>query len=588
MSTREDARLDALVRLNLLDTPPSETFDRITRTASQLFGLPIAAVSLTDSTRQWFKSRVGVDHDSIPRHKAPCAEVTDSSELLVISDLRANQCYSTSLLASQGIRFYAGAPLITREGHVLGALCVLGTEPRVITVGEAAALKDMALMVMAQIELQHAFGRLDPISKLPNRTQFLDDLEDMCRDQPGSRRLAVMVDIARPDQLRNGTQILGVDYIDSVVLEAAGHIGLLLGLNGSAYHVGSTQLAFLMPTAYDESTFIDALRALAMKLAAGSSQGFVAVAAIGIAPFTMGQDSPASILRMARSAALDACASESAVMIYSPERNSVLERRFRLMNDFSAALEADDQLSLVFQPRLILESGACAGAEALLRWRHPELGDVAPGEFIPIIEQTSLANRLTAWVLDRALSQISLWHAAGRRLSLSVNISATNLNAADFTQQVQLRLLRHRVRAEYLELELTESAVMQNAGMALEHLTALKKAGIRLAIDDFGTGYSSLSYLQKLPVHVVKIDRAFISELTNGEKEASLVKSMITLCHDLGFKVVAEGVERINEDEILRELACDEVQGYFYGRPMNVRDLEGWLAKNALPQALAS
>jgi GAF domain-containing protein len=178
----EDARLDALYQLKLLDTSASESFDRITRMASQIFGLPIAAVSLTDRDRQWFKSRVGVDHRSVPRDKAPCAKVAETNELLVVEDLLSDPYYADSVLSRAGTRFYAGAPLVTSDGYGLGALCVLGTEPRKASGTELAALTDLAAMVMAQIELQHAFGRIDPVSGLPTRNQFCDDLADMARD----------------------------------------------------------------------------------------------------------------------------------------------------------------------------------------------------------------------------------------------------------------------------------------------------------------------------------------------------------------------------------------------------------------------
>ncbi|MFP4262209.1 MAG: GAF domain-containing protein [Halomonas sp.] len=151
MNSLEQARLFALHQLDLLDTPPSESFDRITRMASQLFGLPIAAVSLTDANRQWFKSRVGVDHWEIPRDTAPCAEVSETGGVLVIPDMLASACYRDSHLPNSGIRFYAGAPLVTREGHTLGAMCVLGDMPREVTEQERAMLSDLAAMVMAQI-----------------------------------------------------------------------------------------------------------------------------------------------------------------------------------------------------------------------------------------------------------------------------------------------------------------------------------------------------------------------------------------------------------------------------------------------------
>lgn len=163
----EEARMDALLQLDLLDTDPSEAFDRITRMAATLFELPIAAVSLTDRDRQWFKSRVGVKHTSIPREGAPCAQVAETAAVLVIPDMFADPCYRNSHLARSGIRFYAGAPLTTQEGYGLGAMCVLGLEPREVTSSELVALKDLSAMVMAQIELQHAFGRVDHSAGCP-------------------------------------------------------------------------------------------------------------------------------------------------------------------------------------------------------------------------------------------------------------------------------------------------------------------------------------------------------------------------------------------------------------------------------------
>ena len=186
---QENARLDALRQLKLLDTAPSESFDRITRMASQIFGLPVAAISLTDRDRQWFKSRVGVDHWSIPRDRAPCAALAESTKPLVIEDLLADSYYADSVLGRAGTRFYAGAPLVTSEGFGLGSLCVLGTQPRKASAAELAALVDLAAMVMAQIELQHAFGRIDPVSGMPTTTQFREDLSDLARDHPGQQLL---------------------------------------------------------------------------------------------------------------------------------------------------------------------------------------------------------------------------------------------------------------------------------------------------------------------------------------------------------------------------------------------------------------
>jgi EAL domain-containing protein (putative c-di-GMP-specific phosphodiesterase class I)/GGDEF domain-containing protein len=585
--TNEEARLDALHKLNLLDTSPSESFDRITRMASQIFGLPISAVSLTDSDRQWFKSRVGLEHMSIPREKAPCARVAESTGIVLIPDILADDFYKRSVLADQGVRFYAGAPLVTRDGFGLGALCVLGTEPRTASPAEMAALNDLAQMVMAQIELQHAFGRIDPLSGLPNRTQFLDDLDDLGRDDPDRPRLAVLLDLARAEQLNNGVRVMGSGYVDDMVREAALALRAILGPARTIYHVAGTQFTFLAPPGVDVDAYVAELASMLGQLRAASNARFVMSATIGVAPFVTGRAPSRDILRTAHNAALDARGTDSAVSIYSSSNDGAHRRRFRLLNDFGAALDQPGQLRLVFQPRLDLATRACVGAEALLRWSHPVLGDVSPGEFIPIVEQTSLAGPTTAWVLDTGLEQLGIWCAADMGIQLSINISAANLDEKDFAQRVQLYLLKHRVPPSMLELEVTESAVMADSGQAIGQLATIKAAGIRLAIDDFGTGYSSLAYLQRLPAQVVKIDQSFVRDLAKGEREQTLVRSMISLSHDLGYRVVAEGIETAEAAEMLAEMGCDEGQGYFFARPMELADFEQWFRRHSLLQAAA-
>ena len=577
MRQNEESRLDALYQLNLLDTPSSESFDRITRMASQIFDLPIAAVSLTDRDRQWFKSRVGVEHSSIPREKAPCAQVAETNEVLVIPDLLADPCYGESVLARSGVRFYAGVPLVTRDGFGLGSLCVLGTEPRMASELEMAGLSDLADMVMSQIELQHAFGRIDPLSGFPNRTQFLDDLEDLGRDTPGQRRYAVLLDLARNEQLSNGLRVIGPSVVDDMVQDAARALRAVLGVGRTAYHVAATQFAFLSAPEPERDAYLALLRSMLSNAQAASRVRFAMTTAIGVTPVILGETDPRDVLRTAYSAAQDARSSDNAVSLYAPAEDGVHLRKFTLLNDFGAALDGPDQLRLVFQPRIDLASGECIGAEALLRWKHPSLGEVSPGEFIPIIEQTSLARPTTAWVLDAAMRQRRMWQTEGLDLQLSINVSAANLEESDFAERVQLYLLKHRLRPEAVELEVTESAVMENGGRAMAQLRELKSAGVALAIDDFGTGYSSLAYLQRLPTRVVKIDQSFVRNLAEDEREQALVRSMVTLSHDLGYRVVAEGVETAAAAAILADIGCEEAQGYYFAKPMEVTDFRQWL-----------
>jgi EAL domain-containing protein (putative c-di-GMP-specific phosphodiesterase class I)/GGDEF domain-containing protein len=583
--SHEAARLAALQQLDLLDTGTSEAFDRITRMAAQIFGLPIAAVSLTDQDRQWFKSRVGVAHQSIPRQGAPCSQVAETTRLLVIPDLLADPDYRDCHLARSGIRFYAGAPLTTHDGFGLGAMCVLGAEPREALASELAALGDLAAMTMAQVELQHAFGRTDPLSGMPNRVQFAEDMKDLVGDRPCHEpRLAVLIEIASPEEHSSAVRVMGASYFDTLVANMARTVRAAIGPTAKAYHVTATQFAFLAEPGSLAAAYLPRLEAKLDLAHHSVGTRYVTTPAAGLVPFELGRVEPQDVLRMAHGAAQEARKSAVTCSIYSADQDRLHARRFELINDFAAALEAPDQLRLVFQPRVDLATGACQGAEVLLRWRHPTLGEVSPGEFMPLVEQTSMARAATAWVLEAALHQLSRWRSAGHTIQLSVNISAANLQEADFATRLTEALTWHALPAACLELELTESAVMQDAGKALAMLEAIAGAGIRLAIDDFGTGYSSLAYLQRLPAHVVKVDQSFVRGLAGDVSKQSLVATMTALSHDLGYRVVAEGVET---EEVLRAVTaagCDEAQGFLFGRPMPAGDFLDWWREGQRPQ----
>ncbi len=587
---QEAERLDALRKLELLDTPPSEAFDRITRMAAQLFGLPVAAVSLTDADRQWFKSRVGVEHTAIPRERAPCARVAESGELLVVPDLKRDACFHDSHLANTGVRFYAGAPLLTRDGYCLGAMCVLGPEPRQITEAERKGLSDLASMVMAQVELQHAFGRIDSMSGLPNRSQFIEDLADLANERaPGEARLAAMVNLATPEQLSDALRALGASYLDEIVGEAVRMLRAAIGPGRKLYHVAATQFVFLAEPGADIVRFCDWLGCWLDMRADSMTSRFVTTTTIGVAPFAVGHSDPLDVLRDMHSAAHDAVEGTRRVRVFSAEQNAVFLRRFYLANEFGAALEGEGQLRLVFQPKVELATGRCIGAEALLRWNHPVLGEVSPGEFFPVIEQTSLARATTRWVLARALRQLAAWRAAGLQLQMAVNVSAVNLLEMDFCAHVSEQLRLHGLPPEALALEITESALMKNRVLAMQTLNNLAAAGVHLAIDDFGTGYSSLAYLQSLPARVVKIDQSFVRDVDADGHKRALVSTMIKLSHDLGHQVVAEGVETAAVAGYLKDAGCDQVQGYLYARPLMAADFERWIcAKWTLPRVRAA
>ncbi|RUO63854.1 EAL domain, c-di-GMP-specific phosphodiesterase class I (or its enzymatically inactive variant) [Pseudidiomarina planktonica] len=575
----EAARLSILRKLDLLDSAPSESFDRITRIASQVFNLPIAAVSLTDQDRQWFRSRVGVDYLEIPRDKSCCSEVVDQSRVLVVNDLLESEHYRDSMLAESGIRFYAGAPLMTRDGFSLGAMCVFGTEPRQFNQQELDTLRDLAAMVMAQVELQHAVGRVDSGTGLPNYLQFVEDLEDLARDHPERIYYALSTELVDLSQASLLQRVMGPSYLENLSRAGSAKLQQILGEKARVYHIGPGQFAHL-ETGTEAQVLVRAQRVqeALVHIKVGGIAPFMLRPVLGVVPFEPGTTNASAVLRTAHSASRDAREAELKVGLYSKQSDASHQRSFGLIADFGESLNASNQLQLFYQPQIDLRTGQCVGAEALIRWQHSTLGNISPAEFIPLVENTPLGRDLTDWVMKAAIAQTALWHQAGLPITVSVNITAANLDEEDFTDRLLGYLQVANLPLSAIGLELTESGLLSNGRAARMQLEALAASGMQISIDDFGTGYSSLAYLQDVPAQVVKIDRSFIDGVELNRRSQTLVRSMISMAHELGYRVVAEGVETEASLAFLKELGCEQVQGYLLAKPMPVEDFEAWSA----------
>ena len=461
-------------------------------------------------------------------------------------------------------------------------MCVVGLEPRTVTAEELTGLRDLAAMVMAQIELQHAFGRIEPVSGLPNRNQLIENLEDLARDHANEARVAVLVSLADTEQLSDASRAVGPSYVDDLVRFGRNALSSVFGATASLYQVGNTDLLLL---AHDEPLLREKIADAQMLLSASVETSSIPVAThsvIGIAPFLLGQTAPVEVLRMAYGAALDAREAGLTIETHSQAKDERHQRRFALLSGMRKALAAPDQFRLVYQPRIAIATGVCVSAEALLRWDHPTLGNIPPGEFIPLVERTAMIGPLTDWVIEAALSQIAAWRHRRLDLQISVNVSVANLEEEGFVNRLRAAIVRHGVPPTLLEVEFTESALIHNRGRVLKHLARIQALGVACAIDDFGSGYSSFSYLQDLPAEVIKIDRSFVPARDWMPRDRTVFKAMVTTAHELNYRVVAEGVETQDALDRVAEAGCDEAQGYFIARPLEVPALEEWLATHVL------
>jgi diguanylate cyclase (GGDEF)-like protein len=273
---------------------------------------------------------------------------------------------------------------------------------------------------------------------------------------------------------------------------------------------------------------------------------------------------------------------------FDPSLSTTLNSRARLKQSMLEALEGD-QFVLHYQPRVDARSGELLSMEALVRWRHPTLGMVAPGDFIPLAEATGLIIRIGEAVIDKACAQLAAWREAGVPLvPVSINVSPKQFMRGGVQRQLHAALVRYRVPASLIEVEITESAMMGDQDDILAELAALRALGVKLHVDDFGTGYSSLSQLQRLKMDVLKVDRAFTNELARSREGKVFFQAIVSMAHALGMSVVAEGVETAEQLAILRGLDCNEVQGYFIARPMPAHEMALLMAQRFLLEVAAA
>jgi len=416
----------------------------------------------------------------------------------------------------------------------------------------------------------------DTLTGLPNRAQFRDAVHQAIREASPSASVAiVMLDLNRFKHVNDalgyalGDQLLvavGQRLADQVVRDG----DVVARLSGDEFGVllrhGEPALALAVAERIAQ--------ALAAAFALEGQQVDIG-AAIGIGCWPLHADDGDALLNRAEVAMYAAKNRGDGPQVYDPSIDVASARTLTLMTELRHAVDAGE-LRLFLQPKLGLESGQLMGAEALVRWQHPVRGLVPPAHFIPFAEQTGFINVLTMWVFEEAARH---WHALsdeGIRLLLSVNLSTRDLLDQNLPQKFDAVLARRRVPASAFCFEITESAMMDDPERALATLDRLSAMGFKLSIDDFGTGYSSLAYLKRLPVNELKIDQSFVRNMQTDADDAMIVRSTIDLAHNLGISVVAEGVENLQVWNMLRELNCDQAQGFHMGRPMPIDEFPSW------------
>ncbi len=423
----------------------------------------------------------------------------------------------------------------------------------------------------------------DSLTGLPNRARFREEVGAAIRAAADARPAdggpasvaVLMLDLNR---FKHVNDVLGYSVGDQVLVGLAERLVRVIARDGDLVaRLSGDEFAVLL-----RNVDVAQAQSVARRIEQSLDQPLVLAdhrvdmgAGIGIACWPQHAEDGDALLVRAEMAMYAAKRRGDGPALYDPAIDATSAQTLTLISELRQAVDRGE-LRLYLQPKLALDNGSVVGAEALVRWQHPQRGLVPPVQFIPFAEQTGFIRHLTMWVFEEAARHWQVLADEGLQLRLSVNLSTRDLLDIDLPQKFGALLVKHLVPAAAFCLEITESAIMDDPQRALATLDALSAMGFKLSIDDFGTGYSSLAYLKRLPVDELKIDQSFVRNMQSDRDDAMIVRSTIDLAHNLGIMVVAEGVETAEAWNLLRELKCDHAQGYHMGRPMPVSEFSAW------------
>jgi diguanylate cyclase (GGDEF)-like protein len=472
---------------------------------------------------------------------------------------------ATLMQATERISLHSGQVIerVTQPQNCRGRPC-----------GRVWSFRDHTELVTAGQRIE-TLASTDALTGLVNRKQMSDVLGDAlqaARRRSGHLAL-LLLDL---DRFKTINDSLGQSMGDRVLLDCADRLRACMRQGDVVARVGGDQFALLVHDADFLGAEVAARRMVDAVSHPCSVDGlqFTLTASVGVALYPADGNDAEQLLRHAESAMQRAKQGGRACFrFHQAQHDADLRQRMRLDHAMRQAL-ASQRFRLHYQPQIDLRSGAVVGAEALIRWRDPELGEISPGQFIPVAEDTGFIIAIGDWVLGHAVGQAAQWRKEGLCMPVSVNVSALQFQQADFNDRVAQVLREHALPAELLELELTESILVHDANDALTRLQQLSDMGVKLAIDDFGTGYSSLAYLKRFPIDRLKIDRSFVKGVPTDESDGAIVRAIVQLAQALQMKVIAEGVETEPQRAFLAELGCDEFQGFLFAPALDAPSFE--------------
>jgi diguanylate cyclase (GGDEF)-like protein len=530
-----------------------------------------------------------VDGVSIGPKAGSCGTAVYRRKAVIVADIMQDPLWEDhwELAAAHGLRSCWSTPILSRHAAVLGTFAMYSATVREPADAETRLFDVATRIAGIAIERKQAEDRIyfmanhDALTGLPNRNLLKDRLSQavLHAERYDSSVTVAFIDL---DNFKIVNDSLGHNAGDELLKIAAGRMVDCVRATDTVVRLGGDEFVIVL---FDEPNSVDVISATLQKISAAIAEpvrleghDLRMTGSLGVATYPNDGMDADTLLANADVAMYRAKEmGRDNIQFYTPELNTRVHEEFLLQEELRNAI-ARSEFALLYQPQVDLRTGRIFAVEALIRWKHPTLGTIAPIKFIPTAEETGLIVPIGDWVLHEACRQNKAWQDAGLpRMTICVNVSARQFSERNMINRVVSALEESGLGAEYLELELTESLIMQDVELAVATMEELQRLGVRLSIDDFGTGYSSLSALKSFPVARLKIDKSFITNLPNNEHDKAVASAVISLGHKLNLRVIAEGVERDEQIAFLRDNNCDEMQGYHFSKPIPPQEIENLL-----------